>query len=103
MRNLILGSLIALFLTTPVLADTPRADARQERQDQRIDQGEASGELTDREARRLEQQQNHIERSEQRAEADGVVTARERARLERKQDRASRNIHRKKHNRRDER
>jgi hypothetical protein len=93
---------MCLTLATPVvLADTPRADARQERQDERIDQGVASGELTKREAAKLEAQQEHIENKEERAEADGVVTAREKARIERSQDRANRRIAKQKHDRQD--
>ena len=67
----------------------------------RIDQGVASGELTRREQHRLEHQQQHVANVETRVESDGTVTAKEALRLEHAQDRASRNIHRKKHNRRD--
>ena len=80
-----------------VLADTPVIDARQDNQDDRIDQGEASGELTKREANRLEAQQERIEDKEDRANADGVVTKRERASLKRSENRASRNIAKQKH------
>lgn len=77
---------------TPATSATPRVDQRQANQEQRIDQGVASGELNRREAHRLNHQQNRINRAENRAKADGVVTATERRTLERKQDRASRNI-----------
>jgi hypothetical protein len=69
-----------------------RLDQRQERQDSRIDQGVASGELTRREAHRLNLEQRHINRMERRAEADGDVTRREALRLEKAQDHASRHI-----------
>ena len=82
-------------------ADTPVIDARQENQDDRIDQGEASGELTKREENRLEAQQERIEDKEDRAKADGVVTKRERASLKRSENRASRNIAKQKHDRQD--
>jgi hypothetical protein len=39
-------------------------DKRQERQEQRIEQGKASGELNKREARRLERQQKGVARAE---------------------------------------
>ena len=42
---------------------TPRVDGRQERQDQRIDQGQANGQLNTRETRRLDRQQAGIERA----------------------------------------
>lgn len=80
--------------TTPA---TPRVDARQAVQEQRIDQGQASGELTRREARRLEAEQKGINKVETAVKADGTVTAKERARLHRLQDKASRDIRRQKH------
>lgn len=76
---------------------TPRIDQRQANQEQRIDQGVASGQLTEQEAARLERGQAHIQQMENRALADGVVTRRERARIERAQDRQSRRIARQKH------
>lgn len=78
-------------------ADTPGIDRRQANQAKRIDQGIASGQLTPREANRLEREQNRITRMEDRAKADGVVTDKERARLNRAQNRASRHIAREKH------
>lgn len=78
-------------------AATPRVDQRQANQERRIDQGIASGELTVREARRLEKEQNVIDRAENHAKADGAVTAAERRRLHRMQQRASRDVYRQKH------
>jgi hypothetical protein len=78
---------------------TPGIDKRQERQDARIRQGVESGELNEREANRLERQQERIDRIETRAEADGTVTARERARIHHKQHQANRNIRHQKHDR----
>jgi hypothetical protein len=80
---------------------TPGIDQRQANQEKRIDKGIASGELTRREARRLEKQQAHINKAEDRAKADGVVTAAERKRLHHKQNNASANIYRQKHDRQD--
>lgn len=80
-------------------AETPRVDARQERQQARIAQGAASGALTAREVRRLEREQRAVAHAEQHAKADGTVTAQERRRLDRVQDRASRDIYRQKHDR----
>ncbi|CAD6876410.1 hypothetical protein [Methylomonas fluvii] len=100
-RFLLSGALLAFFgLAQPCFAgiETPRIDQRQENQERRIEQGEASGALTNREANRLEHQQMRIERQEAAAKADGVVTAGERARLTHQQNKASRNIARKKHN-----
>lgn len=92
---------LSLLMHGMVLAQssTPRVDQRQVEQAQRIDQGVASGELSRREARRLERDQQHVENVEARAKADGVVTPRERARLDRAQDTQSRHIARQKHDR----
>ena len=78
---------------------TPRVEAREAAQDKRIQQGVASGQLTQREAARLQGEQAHIDRAEQKAKADGKVTPQERARLDRMQDHASRDIAREKHDR----
>jgi hypothetical protein len=100
-KFLLPGALLAVFgLAQPCFAglETPHSDQRQENQDKRIEQGEASGALTNREATRLEHQQMRIEHQEVAAKADSVVTAGERARLNHQQNKASRNIARKKHN-----
>ena len=92
---------VALMLPGLAWAQTPRIDQRQANQEQRIDQGVKSGELTRRETRRLEREQAAIEKGETRAQADGKVTKKERARLTRAQDRASRDIARQKHDAQD--
>lgn len=76
---------------------TPRIDARQAKQEKRVDQGIASGELTKREARRMNRQQAAVNKAEDKAKADGTVTAQERRRLTKAQNQTSRNIHRQKH------
>ena len=81
--------------------NTPRIDERQANQEQRIDQGVASGELTRREANRLTHQQNAIDRYETRAQADGKVTKHERRHLTHAQNHTSRSIYRQKHDRQD--
>lgn len=78
---------------------TPRVDQRQAQQNQRIEQGVASGELTKPEARRLRHQQANVARAEDKAKADGTVTAQERHRLGHMQDHSSRAIARQKHDR----
>ncbi len=64
-----------------------------------IDQGVASGSLTQREANRLERGQQRVDNMENRAKADGVVTGRERARIQHAQDVQSDRIYRQKHDR----
>jgi hypothetical protein len=80
-------------------ANTPVIDERQANQDQRIDQGISSGQLNEREANRLNKQQEHINKMEDRAKSNGVMTKKERARIVAAQDRASRHIAREKHDR----
>lgn len=81
---------------------TPRIDQREANQQARIAQGAASGTLTAHETQRLEKEQAHINNAEAKAKADGTVTAKERRRLHAMQDGASRDIHRKKHNAREQ-
>jgi polyisoprenoid-binding protein YceI len=78
-------------------AATPGVDQRQANQEKRIDQGIASGELNKRETKRLEKEQNVIDRAENKAKADGTVTQAERRRLHKMQNHASRDIRRQKH------
>lgn len=92
----------ALFaaLALPALAQTtstPRIDQRQQKQQQRIDQGVKSGQLNQKEAARLEKGQARIQKMENKAAADGKVTAKERARMEKAQDRESKRVYREKH------
>lgn len=66
-------------------------------QEQRIQQGMASGQLTHREAARLEAGQARVGRAEARAGADGHVGPREQAGIQHRQDHQSRKIFRQKH------
>ena len=91
--------LMLIVAVDTLAADTPRIDRREDRQEARIEQGRASGELTPREARRLERGQAAVDRKQARAEADGVVTARERARITGEQNEQSRRIRHQKHDR----
>ena len=76
---------------------TPRIDKRQEKQDQRIEQGVKSGELNKKEAARLEKGQERVQKMEDKAVADGKVTKKEKARIEHAQDVESKRIARQKH------
>jgi hypothetical protein len=97
--GLILGLLTLTGL--PVAAQNvndPGIQERELKQQQRIQQGIKSGQLTPGEATRLENQQSRIKATEDRMKADGKLTPGERARLTQRQNCASRNIYRKKHN-----
>ena len=84
-------------------AATPGVDKRQANQQQRIDQGVKSGELTGKEAARLEKGQERIQTMEDKAKADGKVTPKERERLQKAENRESRRIAREKHDRQHDR
>lgn len=66
-------------------------------QEKRIQQGMASGQLTNREAARLEAGHARVGRAEARAGADGHVGPREQAAVQHRQDHQSRKIFRQKH------
>lgn len=95
------AAMLPMFAATLVFAqaETPGIDQRQANQERRIDQGIASGRLSEREASRLNNQEEHINNLEEKAKSDGVVTKKERARIRHAQDRTSRHIARQKHDR----
>jgi opacity protein-like surface antigen len=80
-------------------AETPVIDQRQANQEQRIDRGVTSGQLNEKEADRLNKQQEQVNKMENRAKSDGVMTEKERARINEAQARASRHVAREKHDR----
>ena len=100
-KQLVLAAALAFAAagTFAQATSTPRIDQREAKQQQRITNGVASGQLTPAETARLDAQQARIEGTEAKAKSDGKVTAKERAHLTRMQDRANRNIRRQKHDR----
>ena len=77
-------------------------DARQRGQQERIREGIRSGELTRREARRLEAEEARIRVDERFARrSGGQFTHAERRRIQRELNHASRDIYRQKHDRQD--
>ena len=98
-RTAFVAAGICLATSTAFAQSTARVDDRQANQAARIEQGKASGELTPREAARLQRGQRHVQRMENRALADGRVTGAERARIEGAQDAQSARIARQKHDR----
>ena len=97
MMRKIVAAVALAAISIPALAGTPRLDAREHNQRQRIAQGVRSGELTRPETRRLIAGEHRLHRNERCAKSDGVVTAAERARLERNADRMSARTYRQKH------
>src|SRR5262245_5222930 len=70
---------------------------RQDYQQNRIEQGIRSGQITRSEGYRLEQGERAIDQAQRRAMADGHVSAAERARIDRMTDRQGREIYRQSH------
>ena len=90
-------TLLAALAAAPPAGAATVIDQRQANQERRIDQGIQSGQLTEREADRLQRQQDHIQNMENKALADGNLSKGERRRIRRAQNRASRQIWRQKH------
>ena len=93
MKRLAIAVAVGALFSGTVLAQqgTVQRDVNQQ---QRIEDGLKSGQLTTGEASRLEAEQARIQRDQANAKRDGVVTPAEKARLEREQNRASRDINR---------
>lgn len=88
----------SVYAETPLTqAAEQRFENRQDRQEQRINQGAASGALTAAETRRLDREQGRLSRAETRAESDGKITPKEAAALNKRQNVASHRIYRQKH------
>ncbi len=75
-------------------------DARDDRQETRIANGVAAGQISPREAAGLDRQNARIDRSTARLAADGNFSRRDRAQIAARQERASAHIGRARHNRR---
>jgi hypothetical protein len=80
---------MALAQGTP---STPGIDKRQETQQKSINEGAKSGQLTDKEAKRLQKGQKRVQKMEDKAVADGKVTKKEGKKIEHTQDQQSKKI-----------
>ncbi len=88
---------VPVFAQTPVQAVTQADTQRNVDQQQRIESGLKSGQLTTHEAGKLEQGEAHIEKMEANADRNGRVSATEQARITAAQNRESRAIGKQKH------
>ncbi|MFL6605322.1 MAG: hypothetical protein ACJ8R9_28860 [Steroidobacteraceae bacterium] len=94
-----LGVMAAGFLGTAAVAQTAQQDQRRDvNQQQRIEQGLKSGELSTREAGQLEREQQHVDKMEARDLRNGSISPAEQARLNAAQNKGSRDIAAEKHN-----
>ena len=91
----------ASLLTSAAWAQTTPAERDQQRdvnQQQRIEQGLQSGQLSTKEAGSLERQEQHVDKMEAHDMKNGAITPGEQARLNAAQNRVSNDIHADKHN-----
>lgn len=92
----------SLFLAVGSLSSLRAAevDQRQHNQEERIEQGEKSGELTKHEAKKLQKEHKaiHQQVKADRAENGGKLTKTEKKEINQEQNKESRQIHAKKHN-----
>jgi len=92
------GALVTLTLAEPFLAQAGPIKERQKNQQERIDEGVKSGELTKKETLKLEAEQGKIRRKKRRFKRDdGKIGTKERAILKEDQDKASKHIYKEKH------
>jgi hypothetical protein len=92
---------VALSVLTSAAWAQTTAEKDQQRdvnQQQRIEQGLKSGQLSTKEAGSLERQEQHIDKMEARDLKNGSISPAEQARLNAAQNRVSNNIHADKHN-----
>ena len=90
-----LSLLILTFQSSPSFAN--RLDQRQDKQEQRIQQGIDKGQLNQNEANRFQNQQNRIQNKEDKFASDGEITRKEKVKLNKMQNKTSRHIFRQKH------
>jgi hypothetical protein len=94
-----LGVIAAGFLSTAAFAQTVQQDQQRDvNQQQRIEQGLQSGQLSTREAGRLEREQQHVDKMEAHDLRNGSISPAEQARLNAAENKASHDIAVDKHN-----
>src|SRR5262245_23239593 len=97
MKKLLLTTLMAASLALPA-AFGQRIPEREKKQQERIDQGTKSGELTKKEKARIEAKERKLKREVRRDRKDGPgLTAKERVKIEHQQDKLSQDIYKQKH------
>lgn len=94
----LLPLLFATFLAAPVFAQTAASEVQRNiNQQQRIEKGLQSGQLTTHEAARLEREEAHVDKLQAKALKDGNLSAAEKSRIEQAQNKVSRDIYAEKH------
>jgi hypothetical protein len=90
---------VSALLAVPALAQTTSSEVQRDvNQQQRIENGLQSGQLSTREAAKLEKGEANIEKMESKAEANGNLGNAEKQRIQRAQNKESQEIYRDTHN-----
>ena len=97
MKNILKSLLVLVAVATTLNVNAQGIRKTQVQQQQRIVQGEKSGQLTPEETRKLEAEQRRIQAEKRVAKADGKITPRERRIIRHDQRKASRDIYHEKH------
>ena len=98
MKRIVFATLVAAAaLPLAAQTSTPRIDQREVNQQQRIEQGVNSGQLTPKETAKLEKGEAKIDKMEAKAKSDGKVTGKERKKLTKAQNKESKKIYKEKH------
>jgi uncharacterized membrane protein YebE (DUF533 family) len=98
MKRIIFAALVAAAaLPLAAQTGTPKIDKREANQQQRIEQGVDSGQLTPKETAKLEKGEAKIDKMEAKAKSDGKVTEKERKKITKAQHKESKKIHKEKH------
>ncbi|MBS0571132.1 MAG: hypothetical protein JSS28_11020 [Proteobacteria bacterium] len=97
-RTLIALALSAMFSVSAFAQSAASETQRDTDQQNRIEQGLKSGELTTKEAGTLERDEQRIDRTQAKDMKDGTLTAQEKAQIQHEQNQASRQIYGDKHN-----
>src|SRR5690242_9116954 len=92
-RALAIGALSA----SAIAQTTQETIQRDVNQEKRIEQGLKSGELTTKEAGKLEREESQVDKMQSKALSDGKLTDAERKRIQREQNKVSNDIYREKH------
>lgn len=94
LRRSVIAAVFGTAFASAAFAQSTATDVQRDaNQQQRIEQGLKSGELTTREAAKLEQGEAHIDRMESQALKNGALSPEEKARIQRAQSAESKAIH----------
>ena len=96
--SLLAASAVTAFVAAPAFAQSTASEVqRNSNQQQRIEQGVQSGQLTNKEVGKLEGGQSRVSRMERRAGADGSVGQNEQRRIQNTENSQNKHIYREKH------